>query len=32
MSEHTAGSDVVSMKLKATKKGDRWILDGTKFW
>ncbi|KAG8834543.1 hypothetical protein FRB91_001508 [Serendipita sp. 411] len=32
MSEHTAGSDVVSMKLKATKNGDRWILDGNKFW
>ena len=32
MSEHNAGSDVVSMKLKAVKKGDRYILDGTKFW
>ncbi|PVF93001.1 putative isovaleryl-CoA dehydrogenase [Serendipita vermifera] len=32
MSEHNAGSDVVSMKLKATKKEDRWVLDGTKFW
>lgn len=32
MSENNAGSDVVSMKLTATKKGDRYILDGTKFW
>ncbi|MEC9152232.1 MAG: isovaleryl-CoA dehydrogenase [Pseudomonadota bacterium] len=32
MSETSAGSDVVSMKLKAEKKGDRYILNGTKFW
>ncbi len=32
MSEPGAGSDVVSMKLKATKKGDRYILNGNKFW
>jgi len=32
MSEHIAGSDVVSMRLKATKKEGRWVLDGTKFW
>ena len=32
MSEAGAGSDVVSMKLKAEKKGDRYILNGTKFW
>jgi len=32
MSEVGAGSDVVSMKLKAEKKGDRYILNGTKFW
>jgi isovaleryl-CoA dehydrogenase len=32
MSESGAGSDVVSMKLKAEKKGDRYILNGTKFW
>lgn len=32
MSEESAGSDVVSMKLKAEKKGDRYILNGTKFW
>ncbi|KAF8954734.1 hypothetical protein BGZ46_002833 [Entomortierella lignicola] len=32
MSEHTSGSDVVSMKLRADKKGDKYILNGTKFW
>jgi len=32
MSEAGAGSDVVSMKLKAERKGDRFILNGTKFW
>lgn len=32
MSEVGAGSDVVSMKLKAEKKGDHYILNGTKFW
>jgi isovaleryl-CoA dehydrogenase len=32
MSEPGAGSDVVSMKLKAVKKGDRYILNGTKMW
>jgi len=32
MSEAGAGSDVVSMKLKAEKKSDRYILNGTKFW
>ena len=32
MSEPGAGSDVVSMKLKADKKGDRYVLNGTKFW
>ena len=32
MSETGAGSDVVSMKLKAEKKGDRYILNGGKFW
>lgn len=32
MSETGAGSDVVSMKLKAEKKGDRYILNGTKMW
>jgi isovaleryl-CoA dehydrogenase len=28
----TPGSDVVSMKLRADKKGDRWVLNGTKMW
>ena len=32
MSEAGAGSDVVSMKLKAEASGDRYILNGTKFW
>jgi len=32
MSEAGAGSDVVSMKLRAEHKGDRYILNGTKFW
>ncbi len=32
MSETGAGSDVVSMKLKAEKKGDRYVLNGSKMW
>jgi isovaleryl-CoA dehydrogenase len=32
MSEPNAGSDVVSMKLQAEKKGDRYILNGSKMW
>ena len=32
MSEPGAGSDVVSMKLKAEKKGDHYILNGNKMW
>ncbi|MEN8721508.1 MAG: isovaleryl-CoA dehydrogenase [Alphaproteobacteria bacterium] len=32
MSEPGAGSDVVSMKLRARKEGDRYILNGNKFW
>ena len=32
MSEPNAGSDVVSMKLRADKKGDRYILNGSKMW
>ncbi|HIJ37314.1 MAG TPA: isovaleryl-CoA dehydrogenase [Rhodospirillaceae bacterium] len=32
MSEPGAGSDVVSMRLKADRKGDRFILNGSKFW
>ena len=32
MSEAGSGSDVVSMKLRADKRGDRYVLNGTKFW
>ncbi|WP_395075081.1 acyl-CoA dehydrogenase family protein, partial [Hyphococcus sp.] len=32
MSEPGAGSDVVSMKTRAEKKGDRYILNGNKMW
>ncbi len=32
MSEPGAGSDVVSMRLRADKKGDHYILNGTKMW
>ncbi len=32
MSEPNAGSDVVSMKLRAEFKGDRWVLNGSKMW
>lgn len=32
MSEAGAGSDVVSMTLKAEKRGDRYVLNGTKYW
>lgn len=32
MSEVSAGSDVVSMKLRATKAEGGWMLNGTKFW
>lgn len=32
MSEPNAGSDVVSMKLRADKKGDNYILNGNKMW
>jgi isovaleryl-CoA dehydrogenase len=32
MSEHGAGSDVVSMTLRAEKRNDRYILNGTKMW
>lgn len=32
MSEPGAGSDVVSMKLRAEKKGDRYVLNGNKMW
>lgn len=32
MSEPNSGSDVVSMKLRADKKGDRYVLNGSKMW
>jgi isovaleryl-CoA dehydrogenase len=32
MSESGAGSDVISMKLRADRKGDRYVLNGTKMW
>ncbi len=32
MSETGAGSDVVSMRLKAEKKGDSYVLNGSKMW
>ncbi|MDA1309316.1 MAG: isovaleryl-CoA dehydrogenase [Proteobacteria bacterium] len=32
MSETSAGSDVVGMRTRAEKKGDRYILNGTKMW
>ncbi len=32
MSEPGAGSDVVSMRLRADKKGERYVLNGSKMW
>ncbi|WP_020408183.1 isovaleryl-CoA dehydrogenase [Hahella ganghwensis] len=32
MSEPNAGSDVVSMKLRAERKGDHYVLNGAKMW
>ncbi len=32
MSEPGSGSDVVSMRLRADKKGDRYVLNGSKMW
>jgi len=32
MSEPESGSDVMSMRLRAVKKGDKYILNGSKFW
>ena len=32
MSEPNAGSDVVSMKLRAERKGERYVLNGSKMW
>ncbi|MEQ3642405.1 MAG: acyl-CoA dehydrogenase family protein [Paracoccus sp. (in: a-proteobacteria)] len=32
MSEESAGSDVVAMRLRAEKKNDRYVLNGSKYW
>ena len=32
MSEPGAGSDVISMKLRADRRGDRFVLNGSKMW
>jgi isovaleryl-CoA dehydrogenase len=32
MSEAEAGSDVISMRLRAERRGERYVLNGTKFW
>jgi isovaleryl-CoA dehydrogenase len=32
MSEADAGSDIVSMRTRAERKGDRYVLNGTKMW
>jgi isovaleryl-CoA dehydrogenase len=32
MSEAGSGSDVMSMRTRAEKRGDRYVLNGTKFW
>jgi isovaleryl-CoA dehydrogenase len=32
MSEPNSGSDVTSMKMTAVKKGDKYVLNGTKMW
>ena len=32
MSEPGAGSDVIGMKLRAERRGDRFVLNGTKMW
>lgn len=32
MSEPNSGSDVVSMQLKAAKRGDHYVLNGSKMW
>src|SRR5579864_7844342 len=32
MSEAGAGSDVIGMKLRAEKRGDRYVLNGSKMW
>jgi isovaleryl-CoA dehydrogenase len=32
MSEPNAGSDVLAMRLRAERRGDRWLLNGSKMW
>jgi len=32
MSEPGSGSDVTSMKMRADRKGDKWVLNGSKMW
>src|SRR5512133_3781758 len=32
MSEPNAGSDVMGMKTRATRRGERWVLNGAKMW
>ena len=32
MSEASSGSDVMSMRTQARKDGERYVLNGTKFW
>src|SRR5512138_1551155 len=32
MSEPNAGSDVLGMRTRATRRGDRWVLNGAKMW
>ena len=32
MSEPGSGSDVTSMKMRAEKKGDHYVLNGSKMW
>lgn len=32
MSEPNSGSDVMSMKTKAEKKGNKWVINGNKMW
>jgi isovaleryl-CoA dehydrogenase len=32
MSEPNAGSDVLGLKTRATRRGDRWVLNGAKMW
>src|ERR1700759_2755641 len=32
MSEAGSGSDVISLRLRADRRGDRYVLNGTKFW